>query len=305
MTTPQGQRTIRIAQLSDTHFLEDGEEPEGGFAYDTAAAFDAVRDHMAAREASDMVVVTGDIADHGRAAQYRRAADAFAQLAPPINVCPGNHDQDAAFTLGMGRPTIGTSRVVEVDNWCFLFVDSNAGVMVPHESGRLIDPPNYDDRLHRSGSLGNREASWIRDMHDSTAADHVFVWLHHPPAASGLSRDDAYTDEWRSLLPDLGKVRGMGGGHTHVPAHYDFLGCPVFVSPAFKNNFDLDAGTMLPPGYRTYEFSADGTVTSDVELVDDPRWPRHPLGRAVMSLMRGELTYAEFDEIVARKKAGG
>ena len=31
--------TIRIGQLSDTHFLEDGAEPEGGFAYDTGAAF--------------------------------------------------------------------------------------------------------------------------------------------------------------------------------------------------------------------------------------------------------------------------
>jgi len=303
VTAPTSTSPIRIAQLSDTHFLEDGELPEGGFAYDTAQAFDAVRDHMVAKAPLDMVVVTGDIADHGRAAQYQKAATAFAQLDAPVNVCPGNHDQDATFTIGMGRPTIGTSRVVEVGDWCFLFVDSNAGVMLPDETGRLIDPPDYDDRLHRSGALGPRESAWIREMHDATSADHVFIWLHHPPAAGGLSRDDAYTDEWRSLLPSLGKVRGMGGGHTHVPAHYDFLGCPVFVSPAFKNNFDLDAGTLLPPGYRTYEFSTDGSITSQVQLGDDDRWPRHPLGRAVMSLMRGELTWDQFNEIVARKKA--
>lgn len=296
-------QVIRVAQLSDTHFLEDGEEPEGGFAYNTAEAFDAVRDHIHARPCQDLVVVTGDIADHGRMAQYQRAAAAFSQLDAPINVCPGNHDQHATFTVGMGRPTIGTSRVIEVDNWCFLFVDSNAGVMVPDDTGRMVDPADYDDRLHRSGALGDRESSWVRDMHHATDADHVFLWLHHPPAAGGLSRDDGYTDEWRALLPDLTKVRGMGGGHTHVPAQYDFLGCPIFVSPAFKNNFDLDGGTTLPPGYRTFEFAADGSITGDVQLVDDARWPRYPLGRAVMSLMQGELSWDDFNAIVARKNA--
>lgn len=303
MTTSTGTAPIRIAQLSDTHFLEEGAEPEGGFAYDTAEAFEAVRQHIAHQAPHQLVVVTGDIADHGRSAQYQRAASAFSQLDAPVNVCPGNHDQDAAFTIGMGRPTIGTSRAIEVDNWCFLFVDSNAGVMIPHESGRLVDPSDYDDRLHRSGALGQRESSWIRDMHSATGADHVFVWLHHPPAASGLSLDDGYTAEWRALLPDLDKVRGMGGGHTHIPAEYDFEGCPIYVSPALKNNFDLTAETMLPPGYRTYEFSADGSITGDVQLIDDPRWPRHPMGRAVMSLMRGELSWEQFNAIVARKKA--
>jgi len=303
VTTSTGPAPIRITQLSDTHFLEDGEVPEGGFAYDTAEAFDAVRLHMANHTPHHMVVVTGDIADHGRSAQYQLAASAFSQLGAPVNVCPGNHDQDAAFTTGMGRPTIGTSRVIEIDNWCFLFVDSNAGVMVPHESGRLVDPSDYEDRLHRNGALGDRESSWLREMHSTTDAEHVFIWLHHPPAPRGLSSDGPYTAEWKSLLPDLNKVRGMGGGHTHIPTQYDFEGCPVFVSPALKNNFDLQAATMLPPGYRTYEFSADGSIVGDVQLVDDPRWPRHPLGRAVMSLMRGELTWQQFDAIVARKKA--
>ena len=296
---------IRIAHLSDTHFLEDDESPEGGFAYDTAEAFAAVRDHLNGGDRHDLVVVTGDVADHGRPAQYQRAAEAFSQLDAPVNVCPGNHDQDAAFTTGMGRPTVGTSRALELGAWCFLFADSNAGVMVPHESGRHVDPDDYGDRLHRNGSLGEREASWVRDMCAATSADHVFVWLHHPPAAPvGLTRDDDYTAEWQALLSDLPQIRGLGGGHTHVPDHYEFEGRPVFVSPALKNNFDLGANTLLPPGYRSYEFRADGSVDGDLHLVDDPRWPRHPIGRAVSSLLRGELTYAEFDEIVARKRAG-
>lgn len=298
---------IRIAQLSDTHFLEEGEAAEGGFAYDTDEAFSAVRSHLEGRHAQqplDLVVVTGDVADHGRPAQYQKAAAAFSQLSAPVNVCPGNHDQDVAFSAGMARPTVGTSRAIELGNWCFLFVDSNSGAMLPNDAGRLVDPTDYTDRLHRNGALGDREASWVRDMCAATAADHVFLWLHHPPAVGpGLGEDAEYEAEWAELLPQLTKVRGFGGGHTHVPDEWEFGGLPVFVSPAFKNNFDLRAETMLPPGYRSYEFAADGKVTSEVHLTDDDRWPRHPLGRAVMALMRGELTWDEFGAIVSRKAA--
>ena len=299
-----GSRPLRIAQLSDTHFLAPGEEAEGGFAYNTDEAFVAVRDHLAAQPDHDMVVVTGDIADHGRRLQYERAVEALQQLPAPVNASPGNHDQDAAFAVSMGRPGISTSRVIEMGAWCFLFADSTAGTRVEDASGRHVDPDDYGDRLHSNGALGAREASWIREMCATTPADHVFIWLHHPPATPvGLCRDDAYTAEWTSLIGDLPNVRGLGGGHTHVPDDYVFEGRPVFVAPSFKNNFDLDAATLLPPGYRSYTFGEDGSITSDVHLCDDNRWPRHPVGRAVMSLMRGELTYAEFDEIVARKRA--
>lgn len=295
--------TLRVAQLSDTHFLEAGEQAEGGFAYDTSAAFDAVLGHMAGSE-FDLVTVTGDVADHGRVGQYRQAAAAFQKIDAPVNVCPGNHDQDAVFTVAMGRPTVGTSRAIELGEWCFLFVDSNAGVLTPDESGRLVDPPLYEDRLHGNGSLGATEAAWIQAMHDETLADHVFIWLHHPPSAPiGLTDDRAYAAEWQALMPTLSKVRGLGAGHTHVPGEYELDGRPVFMAPSLKNNFDLEARTLLPPGYRTYAFEADGSVSSELQLVDDPQWPRHPLGRAVMSLMHGEISFAEFDEIVARRNA--
>ena len=101
--------TVRVAQLSDTHFLEVGESPEGGFAYNTSEAFDVVQKHLEASNPYDLIAVTGDIADHGRTAQYQQAAKAFSSLSAPVNICPGNHDQAAAFGASIGRPTVGTS----------------------------------------------------------------------------------------------------------------------------------------------------------------------------------------------------
>lgn len=295
--------TVRIGQLSDTHFLEPGHDPEGGFAYDTGAAYEAVLEDLAADEL-DLVAITGDIADHGRPAQYRRAGDAFARIPHPVNVLAGNHDQDAAFTAGIGRPTVASSPAIEIGEWCFLFADSNAGVMNVDRHGRLVDPDDYGDRLHRNGCLGRAEAARLRALHDQTEAEHVFVWVHHPPAAPvGLTADPSYDSEWVELVGHLPKLRGLGAGHTHVPTAYVFRDLPVFIGPALKNNFDLEAETLLPPGWRRYEFKPDGTITSELRLADDPRWPRHPLGRAVIALLSGELTHAEFDAIVNRKRA--
>ena len=155
--------TISILQLSDTHFLDDGAESEGGGAYNTSEAFDAVFDHIGDHEHLDMVVVTGDVADHGKAGEYRKAADAFSRFRVPVNVCPGNHDFDAAFIAGIARIGVSTSRVIEVGTWAFLFVDSSAGKMLQQENGLHIDPPG-ETRLHSNGALGAREAAWIDQM---------------------------------------------------------------------------------------------------------------------------------------------
>jgi len=294
--------TIRVVQLSDTHFLEDDATPEGGHSYDTDLAFDAVFGHLGDHSHHDLVVVTGDVADHGRPGQYAKAAEALARFDIPVIVTPGNHDQDATFTAGIGRPGVATSRVVEAGDWAFLFVDSSAGNMIEHPSGRHVDPDDYELRLHSSGALGEREATWVQDMCAATSAEHVFVWVHHPPGFPvPMFKTDEYTAEWSALLAALPEIRGLGVGHTHIPDVYGFEGRDVHVAPSLKNSFDLHNSTWLPPGYRTYQFEPDGTVASELHLVDGEAWPRRPLGRALKSLFNGEITFEQLREIAARR----
>lgn len=294
---------VTVVQLSDTHFLEPWAEPEGGGAYDTAAAFDAVLRDLERRDRPDLVVVTGDVTDHGRPEQYRVAAEALARCPAPVNVCPGNHDLDLAFHAGLGRPGVSTTRVVELGAWALVFVDSCAGLQRSDEHGLLVDPPG-EDRLHSNGGLGGAEASWIRRVVDRTLAEHVFVWVHHPPLPGiAMYRNEAYLAEWQDLLGDVPKIRAMGAGHTHVPKELELAGRPIFVAPSLKNNFDLDAGTWLPPGYRSHRLHDDGSVDSEVHLVDGDAWPRRPLGRALRALFAGEITMGELVEIAERKAA--
>lgn len=294
---------VLIGQLSDTHFLEPGAVSEGPGAYDTSAAFEAVLEHLGDHEHLDLVVVTGDVADHGRPAQYEVAAEAFSRLSAPVNLCPGNHDFEIPFQSGFDAANLKTDRVIELGEWAFLFADSNAGQMLSDDDGNRVDPPG-EARLNANGSLGPSESEWIRDACASTAAPNIFIWVHHPPGDTvPLVADENYTAEWTAVLQDRQRVRGIGAGHTHVPADYRFLDRPLFVSPAFKNNFDLEAQTWLPPGYRTYEFRADGSISSEVHLADGDLWPRHRFGRAIASLFAGELSFAQLAEISARREA--
>lgn len=271
-------------------------------------AFEHVLEHLGDHRHFDFVAVTGDVADHGRPAQYEIAAAAFGRLQTEVKVCPGNHDFDEPMRTHLDGPNVATARVVELGNWAFLFVDSNAGVMVADGAGRLVDPPG-ETRLHNEGSLADAEAEWVRDTCARVPADHVFIWVHHPPShdVPALARNAAYTDAWGALLRDLPTVRGLGGGHTHVPARYELDDRPVIVAPSFKNNFDLEAATWLPPGYRTYAFAPDGGITSEVHLVDhhDDHWPRRRMGSTIQALFAGEITFADLREAAARRRDGG
>ena len=53
-----------------------------------------------------------------------------------------------------------------------------------------------------------------------------------------------------SVVAACPKIRGFGAGHTHMPTTYAYGERTVFVAPSLKNNFDLEASTWLPPGYR-------------------------------------------------------
>ncbi len=294
---------VCVVQFSDTHFVEPGAEPEGGAAYDTAEAWHAVATRFAGSDyEADLAVVTGDVADHGRAGQYTTAAEAFSSLGLPVNVCAGNHDNADLLVANVARPNVATSRVIRIGDWMFLFVDSCAGLGRVEANGRMVAAAG-EPRLHSNGCLGEAEAAWLSEMCSVADGAHVFVWVHHPPGVPvALSYDADYAGQWRTLLADLPMIRGLGAGHSHVPDTYEFEGRPVFVAPSLKNNFSLDPQHWLPPGYRTYEFHSSGQVTSEAHFVDDERWPRRPFGRALRSLFDGEITYEQLAEIAAARR---
>ena len=126
-----------IAHVSDTHFGNDVKDPA-----DRAAA---VIEHLVSMSPRpDVLVVTGDLADHGLPEEYA-AARAWLDLWPgPLAVCPGNHDVRQAFVEGLG---VSSRSVVEVGDLRFVMLDS----LIDAVDGVRVD----------EGRIGDHQQAWL------------------------------------------------------------------------------------------------------------------------------------------------
>jgi predicted MPP superfamily phosphohydrolase len=98
-----------IAQLSDPHIRVGPDDQNSARAL--ANAVDTVLDLDPLPHA---VLVTGDLADGGAAAEYDRFQELIAPLPMPVHVLPGNHDDLdwLAAEIATREPTIVAMRVV-------------------------------------------------------------------------------------------------------------------------------------------------------------------------------------------------
>jgi len=241
-----------IAHLSDLHL--DG----GSRAEDRVAAVMASLGGLAV----DAVVVTGDIADHGLAAEYESAAELLKHPAPVL-LCPGNHDVRAEFRTGLldlpaSDAPIDFAR--EVGGVLFAVCDST----IPGRG---------------SGFLADETLDWL-DGVLAGGDGPAFVAFHHPPVEVGVPLIDAIRqageDRLAAVLGRHPRVSALLAGHVHTGASTTFAGVPLRIAPGVVSEARLpsepgggsgwDAGGPLdydrPPGFLLHVLHDDGRVTS-------------------------------------------
>jgi len=289
---------FRVTQFSDMHFCT---EPEAA-SRNTDDTWDAVFADAfdAGRPLADLVVITGDIADNGTEAEYEKIAEKLARIPVPTVVCPGNHDRQVAFDAILPRPGISNRRTLRVGSWLFLFADSNADGRERRPDGSLVD---REDRTHAHGRFGNAEVAWIAETVERSDADHAFVWTHHPPGAFGFFSKPDHDAEFARLVDMVPEIVGVGAGHTHTYKTHECGGRPIHQCPSLSVNIDFENFTTLPPGYRTYEFSDDGSVASEAHLVGEDRWPSSAIAEIAQRMLRGEISYEEMKAQQAAEQA--
>ena len=215
---------IVIAHLSDIH-IGDG---HGDHAQRSVERTRAVMDYLEDLPFDlDAVLVTGDIADHGRPAEYQQARELLASR-HPVLVCPGNHDERAAFWEGLlGQP--GSAAPVNQ-------VHRAPGVVVA-----LCDSsvPGKDE-----GYLQDETLAWLDGVLDGTPDGvPVLVGFHHPPALLHSPFIDGIRQFGAQRLAELaGRRPGIVAflcGHAHTPAATTFAGRPLLVAPGVVSTLRL------------------------------------------------------------------
>ncbi len=207
-----------IAHLSDPHL--DGSE----VARDRLRS---VLDYLAAfSRPVDVVLVTGDLADHGLAEEYAELAAELA-LDAPVLMLPGNHDVSAPLRAGLPIESPGEGHPVhqvrDVGPARFVLVDTS----VPGED---------------HGSLSAASLEWLAAVLDEPVDGPLFVAFHHPPN----ELQHPVLDQWilRDAEPFAAVLRNkpitaIFTGHVHNAISTTFAGHPLLVAPGIRSTVPL------------------------------------------------------------------
>ncbi|MCW5221937.1 phosphodiesterase [Verminephrobacter aporrectodeae] len=248
-----------IAQISDTHVQASGRPAYG--IVDTAGMLAAcVADVLRQDPRPDLVLLTGDLADHGDPGEYALLRELLAPLTMPMYLLPGNHDERAALRQAFTGPRFGyfgqtgefLQYAVDLGPLRLLALDT----VVPMEGrGQLCGP-----------RLAWLDAQLAQDPRPTVIA------MHHPPFATGIPYMDTLGLEGADVLERiLGKyphVERVLCGHLHRSIQCRFGGtlastCP---SPAYQLTLDLRANAperfvLEPPGYQLHQWHAGRLVS--------------------------------------------
>jgi 3',5'-cyclic-AMP phosphodiesterase len=230
-----------VAHVSDTHFGNDVQDPAGRAA--------AVMDHLLAMSPRpDLLVLTGDVADHGLVDEYVAARTWLDRWPRPAAVCPGNHDVRTAYVDGLG---LEPRAVVEHGGYRFVMLDS----LVDAVAGERVD----------EGRLGADQLAWLD--HQLGASDApAFVCLHHPPTTIGLELMDPIRlmdgDALAAVFDHHPHVVATLVGHAHTMGTTTFAGRPLLIGGGVVSTVTADAEQL-----DTVWYAAPPTLA--LHLVDD------------------------------------
>jgi 3',5'-cyclic-AMP phosphodiesterase len=247
---------LRLNHFTDPHLYGCETESLRGIA--TLPALTATLAHAQARDLPpDAVLVTGDIVQDDPAgyAHFRRL---FSSLGMPVLCLPGNHDEPAAMRRELSRSPFVLGGFFDLGLWRIVLLDSS----IPGSA---------------SGYL-SKESLAALDEALATAAPHrhCMVCLHHHP----VDMDSRWLDrvglensgEFLQTVDRHRNVRAIVWGHVHQ--NYDGLrkGVRLLATPSTCAQFLPHAAEFAvdrqPPGYRTLELRADGSLLTEVVWVE-------------------------------------
>ena len=243
-----------MLHLSDLHLNARGELRYG---VDAGLALDAVLESCASLGELAAVIVTGDVADDGSEAAYRRARDVLLDFArirrARLVFCVGNHDDRDAFTRSLGSGHIDAD-----GNDCGITVGPAGRVCAVSEADevRIVTLDSLvPGRWY--GCLGPEQLRWVAAV--LTAEQPSVLAFHHPPIDLGVEIQQRVGLDDRDGLAAVVRpalVTAILCGHFHQQIAGSVNGVPTWVTPGVFTRIDHLTGR--PGSERAY---AEGSAT--------------------------------------------
>ncbi|MGO8918046.1 MAG: phosphodiesterase [Stellaceae bacterium] len=253
-----------IAQISDTHIRPAGVLYQR-VADSNAMVAAAIGQINALDPLPDLVLLSGDIVDEGRPAEYAMARQLLATLTAPLRIIPGNHDDRsacrAAFHDHAYLPASGP----------FNYVDDRSGPV------RIVALDVTLPGQHH-GEVDDDALSWLDGVLASDRERPTLLMMHQPPFACGVPYLDQYWcrggERLAAIVARYPAVERIVCGHVHRQMQLRFAGTVLCTAPSTVTAIALQprpdarpASFLEPPGFLLHHWQADrGLLTHSVPI---------------------------------------
>jgi Icc protein len=259
---------VLIAHLSDPHLSFGALSAEPAFGL-----YRALGRVLALDPQPDCTVITGDLADHGRADEYEMLAEVIDRFPLPLHLVMGNHDDPEAFLDAFaGSPYLGDAAQTHYS------VDYEAATIVVLDSRQ---------EGTAAGTLGADQLAWLDDVLARRPDVPAFVCLHHPPIPVGLlSLDPIRLLDGEAMAEVIARHRNVERvltGHLHRTVSAPFAGTQLSVAPS---TYRQSALTLIPD--RPFSFVGDPTGFL-LHLSTDGGWITHAVSTGQTGLPTGSM----------------
>ncbi|WP_338477597.1 phosphodiesterase [Pseudomonas trivialis] len=249
-----------VAQISDLH-LKAGQRLTYGVV-DTLGALRRAVDHLnASHPRPDIVVISGDLVDFGRADEYAVLHPELARLHMPCYLVPGNHDTRGPLLDAFADHAYLPRSAQAPLDW-----------VVDDHPLRLIGLDSTIPGSH-GGQLLDSQLQWLDAQLALRPDAPTLLILHHPPFISGIGHMDREPFINAAALEQVvarhPQVERLLCGHLHRPMQRRFGGSLSCVCPGTSHQILLDLQdaapahfNLEPAGYLLHRWEAQQGLVS-------------------------------------------
>ena len=251
-----------IAQITDTH-LSDADTADPVFDARAENLRECIADINSLDPKPDAVIHTGDMTQHGQAAEFLHARTLLGELEAPLYVTPGNRD---------GRD--GMSRAFAIDG--YMRADCTfVHYAVDRHPVRLVTVDSLADDGDNKGDFCQARLAALDTTLNDKPERPTALFMHHPPFDVPVAPDPfAYqrrkaVTNLVSVISQHPQVVRIFTGHMHRPWTAKVGGVAASTVPSIAT--DLRKGDYPPPMdgqpvYQVHRFEDDWGFASETRL---------------------------------------
>jgi Icc protein len=243
---------LSILQITDLHILPDLDETFLGI--NTAHYFHAILELAFEKHHHfDLILLTGDIAQHPCPASYQRILTALEATNTPCICLPGNHDDYELMQQILNTDQISCRKQLLMENWQLICLNSQ----IPGAPG---------------GRLSKQELLFLEDCLINNPNHHALIAVHHHCLETLSAWMDTMmienSQEFLAIINKYSQAKAITTGHIHQVMDVKVAGVRILGTPSTcfqftpeSNTFSLDTSA---PGYRLITLYADGRIESRI-----------------------------------------